>query len=96
MSAAAIVTLIGVGLLAGALVAYLSAIAYHLSKVNFTLGTVLIGVRAIARQTQPVRSVVDAIASDVAAIDTALGELVAAATAARPVVTRRSRPRASR
>ncbi len=92
MSAAAITTLVGVGLLAGALVLYLSIVAYHLSKVNFALGTVVIGVRAIANQTQPVEAVVGSIAGDVAAIDDALKALVVLATTPKPGV----RARASR
>lgn len=81
MRAEVIVTLIGVGLLVAALAIYLSIIAYHLTKVSFTLGTVLIGVRAIANQTEPLDGVVGSIANDVAAMDDALKALVEAATA---------------
>jgi hypothetical protein len=81
MRAEVIVTLIGVGLLVAALAIYLSIIAYHLTKVSFTLGTVLIGVRAIANQTEPLDGVVGSIATDVAAMDDALKALVEVATA---------------
>jgi hypothetical protein len=79
MSAASVVTLIGVGLVVVALAVYLATIAYLLKKVSFTLGTVLIGVRAIANQTQPVNVVVNDIVDDVAAIQKALEGLLAQA-----------------
>lgn len=91
MSTAAIVTIIGVALLFGAIALYLAAIAYTLYKVNFTLGTVLIGVRAIAFQTEPVEQVVGGIAGDVAAIQEALEGLVAALP--KPGRTRTPAPR---
>lgn len=106
MRAEVIGTLIGVALLVGALAIYLSLVAYHLTKVNFTLGTVLIGVRAIANQTQPVGGVVSTIAADVAAMDQALKSLVELATAPQgraaraeptaPAQSRRTRARAAR
>lgn len=102
MRAEAIVTLIGVFLLVVALVLYLSIIAASLSKTQFALGTVVIGVRAIANQTQPLEGVVGSIARDVSAIDEALKDLVRDATAPQQQsditstsVTRRSRARAS-
>ncbi|MEX2291495.1 MAG: hypothetical protein WD794_14380 [Mycobacteriales bacterium] len=94
MRAEVIVTLIGVALLVGALAIYLSLISYHLTKVNFTLGTVLIGVRSIANQTEPVGAVVSTIASEVGAIDDALKDLVTTATVPQPA--RRTRARATR
>lgn len=72
-----IVTLIGVALIVGALAAYLIIIAYSLYKVSFTLGTVLIGVRAIAARCEPLRGVVGAIASDVSAVEQAMRGLTA-------------------
>ncbi len=100
MRAEAIVTLIGVFLIVVALVLYLSIIAASLSKTQFALGTVVIGVRAIANQTQPLEGVVGSIARDVSAIDEALKDLVDAATAPEEEEesqqqTRRSRARAS-
>lgn len=100
MRAEAVVTLIGVFLIVVALVLYLSIIAASLSKTQFALGTVVIGVRAIANQTQPLEGVVGSIARDVSAIDEALKDLVEAATAPQEEqettqLTRRSRARAS-
>lgn len=84
MSAASIVTIIGVGVVAGALVVYLAIIALLLRNVSFTLGTVLIGVRAIANQTQPVGEVVSGIVEDVNAIQRDLNGLLALAGAREP------------
>ena len=74
-----IVTLIGVALIVAALAAYLIIIAYSLNKVSFTLGTVLIGVRAIAARCEPLRGLLGSIASDVTAVEQALRGLVAGA-----------------
>lgn len=76
MGAATIVTLVGVFLIVAALAGYLITIAATLRDVSFTLGTVLIGVRAIANQTGPLRGVVDDIVGDVVGIDTALKGLL--------------------
>lgn len=79
-----------------AVAGYLIAVAYVLKKVSFTLGTILIGVRAIALQTEPVNEVVTGIASDVAAIQAALRGLLPAS--GRPVgrlPRGRARPRTS-
>lgn len=95
MRAEAVVTLIGAGLLVAALVTYLSLVAYHLSRVNFALGTVLIGVRSIANQTEPIEGVVGSIAADVSGIDAALAALVAVAAAPATARTRRSRAKVS-
>lgn len=76
MSAAAVVTLIGVGLLVGALAVYLTMIALMLKHVSFTLGTVLVGVRAIAHQAEPVNAVVNGIVEDITSIEQALQGLL--------------------
>lgn len=55
-----------------ALAGYLIAVATILRRVSFTLGTVIIGVRAIANQTAPVGEVVGDIATNVASIQNAL------------------------
>lgn len=91
-----IVTLIGVALLVGALVLYLTLIAYHLTKVVFTLGTVVIGVRAIENQTRALDGVVGNIAGEVTAIDDALRGLVEYATSAsdEPATSVRQQPAA--
>lgn len=79
MPLAAIVTLVLVAVLVGAIAAYLIIIAYTLQDVSFTLGTVLIGVRSIAYQTEPVGDVLNGILGDVKAIEGALGDVVAGA-----------------
>lgn len=53
MPVVAIVTLIGVALVVVALVGFLIQVASILKHVNFTLGTIIAGVRAIAMQTEP-------------------------------------------
>jgi hypothetical protein len=68
--------LVGTAILVAALATYLIIIVYILWDVSFTLGTVLIGVRAIADQVEPVGEVVGGIAANVAAIDGALGGLL--------------------
>ncbi|MGH9186544.1 MAG: hypothetical protein ACRD0U_12130 [Acidimicrobiales bacterium] len=82
MAAAAIVTLVGVAIIVIALATYLTIIAYTLSRASFTLGTVLIGVRSIANQTEPVGEVVAGILEDVEAIDGALKSLLGTSTPA--------------
>jgi hypothetical protein len=83
MGLATVVTLIGVFLGVGAVALYLIIIAYTLNKVSFTVGTVLIGVRAIAAQTEPVGSVVSDIYKEVQAIENALSNLLGEAPAPR-------------
>ncbi|MGH9131847.1 MAG: hypothetical protein ACRDWV_09290 [Acidimicrobiales bacterium] len=77
-----------------ALAGYLITIALILKKVSFTLGTVIIGVRAIANQTAPVGEVVGDIATNVISIQNALRGVLglAPATPSRGV---RATPRAS-
>ncbi|MGI8757886.1 MAG: hypothetical protein ACR2K0_01095 [Acidimicrobiales bacterium] len=77
MGAATIVTLVAVFLVVAALAGYLITIAATLRDVSFTLGTILIGVRAIANQTAPLKGVVGDIVGDVVAIDTAFKGLLA-------------------
>lgn len=82
-----------------ALAGYLIAVARTLTKVSFTLGTVIIGVRSIALQTEPVEEVVAGIAADVGAIQAALRGLLPSNVPARRSANRgqtavRARPRA--
>ncbi len=76
MGLATIVTLVGVAIIVAALAFYLITITMILKHVSFTVGTVLIGVRAIAAQCQPLQPVIRDIANDVAAIDDDLEALV--------------------
>ena len=71
-----VVTLIGVFLGVGAVAVYLIIIAYTLNKVSVTVGTVLIGVRAIASQTEPVGAVVSDILRQTEAIENAMANLL--------------------
>jgi hypothetical protein len=74
---ATILTLVGVAIIVAALALYLIAISWILNRVSFRLGTVLIGVRAIVNQVQPVPKYVGIIVNDVMAIDQAAQQLLA-------------------
>lgn len=78
------------------LAGYLIAVASVLTKVSFTLGTVIIGVRSIASQTEPVQEVVDGIAADVTAIQTALRDLLPQDQPRRRLVASRPSSQVSR
>ena len=78
MGSATVVTLIGVFIGVTAIALYLIMVAYILNRVSFTVGTVLIGVRAIASQCEPMNTVVRDIVNDVAAIEQTMGSLVMA------------------
>ncbi len=69
-------TLIGVALAVAAVALYLIIVAYTLNRVSFNVGTVLIGVRAIAQQCEPLQGAVSSIVADVTAIEEAMGNLV--------------------
>ncbi len=90
---ATIGTLVGVFVIVAALAIYLITIALILRHVSFTVGTVLIGVRAIANQCAPLGPVIRDILGDVRAIEDDLESLLGG-TAATPA--RRSRSRARR
>lgn len=83
IGAATWVTLLGVLLGVGAVAIYLIIIAFTLNKVSFTVGTVLIGVRAIAAQCEPIGSVVGDIFRETQAIEHALSGLLGEAPAPR-------------
>lgn len=72
MPAAAIVTLVLVGVLIAALAVYLVIILIALRRVSFTLGTVVLGGLAIAHRTAPLAEIVGSVAGEVLAIDDAL------------------------
>lgn len=77
MPLAAVVTLIGVTLTVLALALYLIRVAVILKHVNFTLGTIVAGLRSIANQTAPLDDVVGEINTDLADVRTALEALAA-------------------
>lgn len=76
MPLAAIVTLIGTAITVVVLALYLIRIAFILKHVNFTLGTVIAGVRAIANQTEPLGQVVNDINQELDGLRAALEALV--------------------
>ncbi len=76
ISPVTIVTLVGVAIIVAALAFYLITIASTLNNVSFTVGTVLVGVRSIAAQTEPLAPVVRDIASNISAIDQDFDALV--------------------
>lgn len=76
MPVAAIVTLIGTAATVAVLAGYLTKVALDLRHVNFTVGTIIAGLRAIANQTEPLGPVVDEINADLAAIREQLEGLV--------------------
>ncbi|MFP5318599.1 MAG: hypothetical protein ACLGI2_09920 [Acidimicrobiia bacterium] len=83
-----ILLFIGLAVAVATIALYLIVVAAMLRDVSFTVGTVLVGVRSIALQTQPIGSVLRDIVRDVQQIDDALeGLLVQAedAEAAREV-----------
>lgn len=61
------------------LAAYLITIASILKHVNFTLGTIIAGVRAIANQCQPLSAVMGEINGDLNEVRRAVGALVSRA-----------------
>ncbi len=95
MGLATIVTLIGVAIIVAALAFYLITIASTLKHVSFTVGTVLIGVRAIAAQCEPLQPVIRDIVNDVAAIDDDLEALVTGGEG-RPATQSRGLPHAGK
>lgn len=76
MGAATVVTLIGVAICVAAIALYLINISLILNHVSFTVGTVIIGVKAIAQATEPLAGVIRDIQNNVAAIDDDLEALV--------------------
>lgn len=77
MGAATVGTLVGVGLIVAVLAFYLIWISWTLWRVHFNLGTILVGVRAIVKQVEPVPKYVGIILNDVLSIDQAAKQLLA-------------------
>lgn len=84
MPAAAVVTLVLVGLLVGALAFYLIWVVLILRRITDTLGKVTFGVRAIAHRTAPITPIVTELNGDLVAVADALEALVAKVTAPEP------------
>ena len=85
---ATIVTLIGVFAIAAVLAGYLIIISLILKEVSFNVGTVLIGVRAIANQCAPLGPVIRDIVGDVRAIEDDLEGLLGGTSSRRRAARR--------
>jgi hypothetical protein len=72
----AVLTLVAVGLIVAALAAYLLIILVQLRRILFTLGTVNVGLRAIARRVQPLEPILAEINADLARVRDALMEVL--------------------
>lgn len=78
MSAAAIVTLIAVGLTVAALAAYLVHVILLLRHTHFTLGTIVAALRAISHQSRPIGEVLEDVNADLAEVHEALDSILGA------------------
>ncbi|HVL28144.1 MAG TPA: hypothetical protein VM390_08345 [Acidimicrobiales bacterium] len=76
MGIESILLFIGLAVAVATIALYLIVVAAMLRDVSFTVGTVLVGVRSIALQTQPIGSVLRDIVRDVQTIDEALEGLL--------------------
>ena len=76
MGVEAILLFVGLAVAVATIALYLIVVASMLKDVSFTVGTVLVGVRSIALQVQPIGPVVKDIVRDVQTIDEALAGLV--------------------
>jgi hypothetical protein len=79
MSAAGVVTLVGVGITVVALALYLITIAGILNHVTRRLDRILEIIRGIAMKTQPLSGVVSEIASDIGQAERGVRDLAARA-----------------
>ncbi len=89
MGIESILLFIGIAVIVAVLALYLITICVLLRHVSFTVGTILIGVRSIAAQCQPLGPVIRDIVSDVRAIDDDLEALLGGAPAGRRAVRAR-------
>ena len=71
-------TLVITAILVAVLAGYVALVGLGLQRLSFTLGTVVLGLRAIRMQTQPVAEVLGGVLEDVTRIEDDLGEVVAA------------------
>lgn len=76
MSIEAVLLFVGLAVAVLVIASYLIIVAWMLNDVSFTVGTVLVGVRSIALQVQPIGPVVRDIVRDIQTIDDALLGLV--------------------
>jgi hypothetical protein len=68
MNLLGILTLVAVGLIVVALAASLLAILFQLRRILFTLGTVNVGLRAIARRVEPLEPILAEVNTDLTAV----------------------------
>ncbi len=78
MPAPAYVTLVGVALTVAVLAIYLTRVAIILNHVNFTVGTVNAGVRAIAQGAEPLDPLISEIYSHLETTRLALADVLGA------------------
>lgn len=71
-----ILTLTAIGLIVAALAAHLILIALSLRKTLFTLGTVNVGLRAIAERVEPIEPILTEINSDLSVVRDALSRIL--------------------
>jgi uncharacterized protein YoxC len=79
-----IFTLAVVAVIVAVLALYLIDICQNLNHVSFTVGTIIIGLRAIEQKTEPLGSVVRQIASDVSSVDQEFAGLAADGDGRKP------------
>ncbi len=78
MGAETVATLVVTAIIVAALAVYVLAIGLQLRRLSFTLGTILIGLRAIRMQTAPIGAVLEDLVQDVDALDSVLEEMAGA------------------
>jgi len=76
MNLLGILTLVAVGLILAAVAAYLIVYLVHLRRTLFTLGTVNVGVRAIARRVEPLEPILGQVNGGLAAVRDDLAAVV--------------------
>ena len=100
-------TLVVTGIIVLALAGYVFLIGLGLQRLSFTLGTIIVGLRAIREQTRPATPVLSGILADVTGIENdlqgvvgavgeALGAAAAAPAPAPPTAVENGKPRRGR
>ena len=81
MGAETIGTLVITAVLVAALAVFVTLVGLGLRRLSFTLGTIVVGLRALRLQTQPVGDVLAGVLGDVTNIERDLGEAAEAVAA---------------
>ena len=92
MGAETIATLVVTAVIVAALAVYVLAIGLALRRLSLTLGTILIGLRAIRMQTAPLGAVLGDLTEDVDVIEDALDGVAGAVVTAQSPPGGRARP----